>query len=73
MRTSLQDFEVLMRRAGLDLTPAEIASVHTGWGYVEPMLERLRTPTMPREAEPVATFRPDGHGVVEGLGKGASA
>ncbi len=59
-KTSLPDLEALLRRAGLKLTPSDIASVHIGWGYAELMLERLRTPSLPREAEPMTTFKPVG-------------
>ncbi len=58
-KTSLPDLEALLRRAGLTLTKSDIASVHQGWGYAEAMLERLRTPAMPREAEPATIFKAD--------------
>ncbi len=57
--TSLADFEALVRRAGLALTPAQVAELHTGWAYVEPMLARIRTPDRGRDAEPAHTFRPE--------------
>ena len=59
-KTSQADFEALVRRAGLTLTPAQIAQIYSGWGYVEEMLERIRTPSLPREAEPMHIFRPEG-------------
>lgn len=55
----LADFEALVRRAGLDLTPAQVAELHEGWAYVEPMLDRIRAPGRDRGAEPSLTFRPD--------------
>ena len=55
----LADFEALVRRAGLALTPAQVAELHTGWAYVEPMLLRVRAPDRGREAEPAHTFRPE--------------
>jgi hypothetical protein len=58
-KTSLADFEALVRRAELPLTPAQIAEIYSGWGYVEGMLARLRTPDRGREAEPALTFQPE--------------
>ncbi len=57
--TSRADFEALVRRAGLVLTPEQVAELHVGWAYVEPMLARIRTPGRGREAEPALTFRPE--------------
>ncbi len=59
-KTSQADFEALVRRAGLSLTPAQIAEIYVGWGYVEGMLERIRTPPRGREAEPAHVFTPEG-------------
>jgi hypothetical protein len=59
-KTSLADFEALVRRAGLSLTAANIADLYQGWGHVEGMLERLRTPDRGREAELALIFRPEG-------------
>lgn len=53
------DFEVLIRRAGLRLTPAQTAELYATWAYVEPMLERVRAGGHGREAEPALIFRPD--------------
>ena len=58
-KTSLADFEALTRRAGLTLTDAQTAEIYLGWFHVEQMLERIRTPIRPREAEPAHIFRPD--------------
>ncbi len=55
----LADFEALTRRAGLALTPAQIAELHTGWAHVEPMLARIRSEGRGREAEPAHIFRPE--------------
>lgn len=57
--TSLADFEALIRRAGLAITPAQVAELYIGWGHVEPMLARIRTPLRGREAEPALIFRPE--------------
>jgi hypothetical protein len=58
-KTPLADFEALVRRAGLTLTPEQIAEMYRGWFYVEGMLERIRTPPRPREAEPALIFMPE--------------
>jgi len=58
-KMSLADFEALVRRAGLRLTAAQTTEFHSGWAYVEPMLERIRTYGRGREAEPALIFRPD--------------
>lgn len=59
---SLADFEALIRRAGLALTPAQVSELHTGWGYVEPMLERIRMHDRDRSAELALTFDPASFG-----------
>ena len=53
------DFEALLRRAGLRLTPPQIAELYTGWQYIEPMIERVRTHGRGREAELALIFRPE--------------
>lgn len=53
------DFEVLVRRAGLKLTPAQIAELYPAWEYIEPMLQRVRAPGRGREAELALVFRPE--------------
>jgi hypothetical protein len=58
-KTSLEDFEALVRRAGLSLTADQLAHIHEGWGYVEPMLERIRVHGRDRAAEPAHIFHPD--------------
>ncbi len=58
-KTTLPDFEALIRRAGLTLTEAQTAEFYGGWAHVEQMLERIRTPLRGREAEPAHIFRPD--------------
>lgn len=62
-KTSPEDFEALVRRAGLSLSPAEIADLYGAWPHIEAMLERLRSPARGREAEPAHIFVP--HGAVE--------
>ena len=55
----LADFEALTRRAGLPLTPEQVAELYAGWAYIEPMLARIRGENRGREAEPALTFRPE--------------
>lgn len=57
--TSLADFEALVRRAGLAITPVQVAELYVGWAHVEPMLARIRAPGRGREAEPALIFRPE--------------
>ena len=64
--TSRDDFDALMRRAGLHLPADEVSEIYVGWGYLEPMLARLRTPGRGREAEPAHIFRPEAFGTEEG-------
>jgi hypothetical protein len=61
-KLSLAEFEVLVKRAGVALTPAQLADIHIGWAYVEPMLERIRTHGRGREAELALTFDPTAFG-----------
>jgi hypothetical protein len=58
-KTSLQDFEALVRRTGMTLTPAQIQDLYGTWPLVERMLDRLRNPARGREAEPAHIFRPE--------------
>lgn len=53
------DFAVLVRRAGVELSAGEIEELYGAWESVEPMLERIRAGTRPREAEPALIFRPE--------------
>ena len=57
--TPLEDFKVLVRRAGLTLTDAQLAEVYGARGYVDGMIARIRRPSLPREAEPSHTFKPE--------------
>ena len=61
-KLSLADFEVLVRRAGVSLTQEQLTEIHTGWAYVEPMLERIRAHGRGREAELALTFDPAAFG-----------
>lgn len=61
---SAADFAVLMAKAGLAATPAQLASIHAVWGAMEAMQASVRTPpagTAPLSAgaaavEPAVTF-----------------
>ena len=58
-RLSQEDFAALVRRAGVAVSPDEIAELYGAWENVEPMLDRIRAGTRPREAEPALIFRPE--------------
>jgi hypothetical protein len=53
-----QELAVLLRRAGLDLTPEQVRAILPGAVIVRGMIERVRKP-LPREAEPAAVFEPE--------------
>jgi len=57
--TSLEDFKAMVRRTGVTLTAAQTEDIYEGWGYVEPMLERIRAHGRDRAAEPAHIFLPD--------------
>lgn len=52
------EFETLLKRAGLDLTPENIADLYSAWPHIERFTARLRNPARGREAEPSHSFRP---------------
>ena len=52
------DFEALLRRTGIPLTPAQVASLREGYALIESMLERVRPPRG-RAAEPAHIFAAD--------------
>lgn len=58
-RLPQDDFAALVRRAGIALSPDEIAELYGAWENVEPMLDRIRAGMRPREAEPALIFRPE--------------
>ena len=55
-KTSLTDFEALVRRAGLALADDKVRELHGAWGHVEAMLARIRTPGRDRAAEPAVSI-----------------
>jgi len=64
-KTSRADFEALVRRAGLPLSPEQTADIHeNAWPYIEAMVARIRatgtSPTRERGAEPAHIFKPEG-------------
>jgi hypothetical protein len=58
-RTTREEIELLIRRAGLSLSPAQVDDVHAGWARVEPMLDRIRGEGSGNAAEPAHVFRAD--------------
>ncbi len=60
-KTSRADFEALVRRAELPLTPAQIADIHeNAWPHIEAMTARVRGTDRDRGAEPSHVFTPEG-------------
>lgn len=57
--TSREDFEALVRRTGIVLTPQQVTAIHQGWTMIAPQLDRIRGYGRGREAEPGHIFRPD--------------
>ncbi len=57
-RIPIEDFTAAVRRAGLDLNRARITELYAAWEKVEAMLDRIRTPAPPRDAEPATIFKP---------------
>ena len=54
------EFEALVRRSDLTLTPAQRKDLRIGYGYIKSMAARVRgQDKRPREAEPATIFRPD--------------
>jgi len=58
-KTSREDIEVLIRRAGLSLSAAQLDQIHDGWTKVEPMLERIRGEGRSDSPAPAHIFRAD--------------
>lgn len=52
------EFEALVKRAGLALSPEVIADLYSAWPHYERFLARLRNPARGREVEPAHIFRP---------------
>ncbi len=55
---SRDEFATLVKRAGLDLTQANIDDLYSAWPHIERFTALLRNPARGREAEPSHTFRP---------------
>jgi hypothetical protein len=47
-----------VKRAGLELTPANIDDLYSAWPHIERFTALLRNPARGREAEPAHLFRP---------------
>lgn len=60
-KTSSEDFEVLIRRAGLSLSSTQIDQIYDAWTLVEPMLDSIRGVGRERTAEPAHVFRADAY------------
>ena len=58
MPTSKTDFEALIRRTGMALSPEVVDDLYSAWPHYERMLEQLRNPARGREVEPAHIFRP---------------
>lgn len=52
------EFEALVKRAGLPVTPETIADLYSAWPHIERFTAALRNPARGREAEPAHLFRP---------------
>lgn len=55
-----QDFALLLRRAGLNLPPAEAEALRLAHPRLQAMLEALRDPPNAPGTEPAFAFQPDG-------------
>ena len=55
--TAREEFEAMLRRAGLSLSPPQVGQLLEGWALVAPMLERIRTSGRDSRAEPCRVFR----------------
>jgi hypothetical protein len=55
---SRDEFATLVKRAGLELTPANIDDLYSAWPHIERFTALLRNPARGREAEPAHLFRP---------------
>lgn len=56
---SLSDFEASVRKSGMVLTQEQVIEIYTGWGFMEPLLTRLRGKDRGRAAEPAHVFNPE--------------
>jgi len=52
------EFEALVKRTGLPLTPENIADLYSAWPHYARYAALLRNPARGREAEPAHLFRP---------------
>lgn len=57
-KLSQDEFAVLVKRAGLRLTPTQLTEMYEAWIQVEPMVHRVRGHDRGRAAEPAVIFRP---------------
>lgn len=54
--TTEAEFDALVARAGLSLTPAQKSGIHAVWGGVEAWQKAVRALAPAPEAEPSTTF-----------------
>lgn len=57
------DIEVLLQRAGLHLSQVQTEQIARGWGFIEPMLVRIRVSKPGCVNEPAHIFRVDAYTV----------
>jgi hypothetical protein len=50
------DFDALVARSGIPLTPAQVATLHAVFGGIEAMQKAVRQPVPGPAAEPATTF-----------------
>ena len=54
--TTRDEFDALVARAGIPLTPTQKAGIHAAWDGIEAMQRLVRSPASAPEAEPSTTF-----------------
>ncbi|MDO9707640.1 hypothetical protein [Paracraurococcus lichenis] len=54
--TTEAEFDALVARAGLPLTPAQKTGIYAVWGGIEAWQKAVRSPALAPEAEPSVTF-----------------
>jgi hypothetical protein len=58
-RTTQEEFASIVARSGLRLAPNQVKEFHLAHDRLMVLLARLRRPDRPRDAEPMAVFRPE--------------
>jgi hypothetical protein len=57
--TTIEEFTAIVARTGLQIAPEKMKEFHFAHDRLMVLLARLRRIDRPREAEPMATFKPD--------------